>query len=687
MAILLENFGEQIYNFKHVGSFGIFKSGGSFPIEYLLTSFSPAELSQLTFAGELSPEKIQFELLMQRNIDEQRVRLEMEPYLAPNFNKLTPEEIQSRIVYFPPLLAAMVPTKGKTIENYYANESGKIVADDTDGQKAIKHIIREWHGFFKLIYFPSNHPQACRFQLETPEGFTEVGVQCEPVQLETCLASGKQTGVRLVMIDGQHRLFTLQKVYEKQPQLFEHMRVPVCILLAPKATLKKNQADAPARVPTVQEVFRHLFVDLNSTAQCVSGHFKILLSDNSLGNLICRQFCNDILNNRGSEGLAVIEWNIKTKRESIQLIRSYSLTSIIILYKALSDSIGHKKMLIKYLLKLDEVTKALDLTSGENDTDSEIQWNKISLSQKNIFEGQVKKYLVPCLELILFGCQGFANAFEIFCHHLNKLKDLAKSQQPESSDAQQVVNQILDYIPIKEGKMFKSARVLYRDFELAVKQEKQGLTLFQYALFQRALFEAWAQVLDMARTFVPEPYRATCGFVKLVDLTFQKQGKFFSFEHVYMQHIVFSGKKFLVKEETRKVLMGLLIAHLANPFYSQQVVSEMQLTETEAKTLALKLQYLGEMFISKVMNAYGNARKRYFQANFRVDLSLSRVEREELIKAEEAQKLHQQEVKAGKREKTEVSEQFDRLVDKHIKAELELVTNVLKKNLGVSTTA
>jgi len=93
---------EQIYNFKRLGNYGVFQTGGSFPVEYLLTTFSAAELSKLTLARELYPDKLSFELLMQRELDEQRVFKEMEPYLNPNPNQVSPSELSQRVVYFPP---------------------------------------------------------------------------------------------------------------------------------------------------------------------------------------------------------------------------------------------------------------------------------------------------------------------------------------------------------------------------------------------------------------------------------------------------------------------------------------------------------------------------------------------------------------------------------------------------------
>jgi hypothetical protein len=677
---------EQLYNFKHVGNFGQFVSGCSFPIEYLLTTFSPEELSKLTFFRELSPDSVNFELLMQREIDEQRVCQKMEPYLNPSSKPFSDGETYSKAVYFPPLLAAIVPIKGGVMETYYTGENCKMVTDDTKAQTHPR-ISREWHGLFKLTYLLSQNPRAYRLQVEKDGNLTEVRVQKEPVQFEANLTSDKQVGVALVIIDGQHRLFALKQVYKKHPELLENIDVPVCILFAPESTVTKKEAYAPARVFTVPEVCRGLFVDINSTAELVGGHLNILLSDNTIGSLTCRQFCDYIFKQRGSEGLAVIEWNTNAKKASNQIIRTYSLTSVSIIYKALELCFVHRQRLLKYILQLDEVAKALYLTGDDSTpTDgSKIQWNNFTLSQKTILEKQVRKYLVPCLELLFFGNQEFTKAFEIFCHQLKAVKSVATSEQSDTLEARFILNQVLDYIPIKESQSYERALLIYRDFEVAVKQKREASVspLLQYALFQRALFEAWAQVLDIARTIVPNPLQATQGFVQLLDLAFRDQGAFFSFERLYMQQTVFLGNKFIAREGTRKILTNLLIAHLANPFYSKQVVNEMSLAESEAKKLAVKLEIKGQVAVSAVLRSIELARKKHFSAAYRFDLSIGSQERDDLIQAEEELKRHRQEVKKGQRLKTEVSKQFDIFVADSVKANLELATAQLKKHLFV----
>lgn len=679
----LESFGEeQIYNFERIGSFGRFYSGESFPIEYIMTSFSSADLSELTFARDIRPDKIDFELLMQRDIDEERVRLEMEPYLNPSREKLMATEIRARAVFFPPLLAAIVPTKGKVMEAYYNDEKFDIILE-----AGKEHVIREWQGLFKLTYFSSSNPHAYRLNIHTDDQTTEIGVQCEPVKLEIRLAKGKQSGAKLIIIDGQHRLFTLKQVYEKHSQLVENIGVPVCILFAPNATVGKNQEYAPYRAPTVPEVFRHLFVDVNNTAKQVGGHFNILLSDDSIGSIVCRKFCDQILNNYGAEGLAVIEWNTKTKNDSTKITRAYSITSIGIIYKALESSIGNRKILLKYVLKLDEVKTQLYPNGDDEEIELDypiLKWNKFSLSQKNIIEAQVKKYLIPCLELIFFKTDEFASTFEIFYNELNSIKKLAQSDKQDALDARQVVNQILDYMPIGEGKSFESARLVYRNFESKVRNAKteQISPMLQYALFHAAIFEAWALMLNMASCFVLEPLEVTKGFVKLLNLALADRGQFFVFEQLYMQHTIFNGTKIIVRQDTRKILTQLLMAHLVNPFYAKQVCSEIGVKENNSKKLLLKkLKEKGQAAMVEFPKYYEIARKKTFKANYRVYLSIDGKERTDLAEAEVEQKRHMREVKEGSRAKTDVSDRFDVLVDKHVKSDVNIAKKALKNSL------
>ena len=77
------------------------------------------------------------------------------------------------------------------------------------------------------------------------------------------------------------------------------------------------------------------------------------------------------------------------------------------------------------------------------------------------------------------------------------------------------------------------------------------------------------------------------------------------------------------------------------------------------------------------------ARKRTFKANYRLYLSLSGEEREELAQAEAEQKRHQPEVKTGKRTKLNTVNRFEQLVDNYISQEVEIAVAALKNNLAI----
>ncbi|WP_135005517.1 MULTISPECIES: hypothetical protein, partial [Pseudomonas syringae group] len=90
------------YEFKKEGAFGVFKTNGSVPIEYFMTSFKVDDLTFLSYAKDVNTD-LNFDYLIQRDIDEDRARAEISQYLAAKEG-----EAQKEIVFLPPLLVAVV---------------------------------------------------------------------------------------------------------------------------------------------------------------------------------------------------------------------------------------------------------------------------------------------------------------------------------------------------------------------------------------------------------------------------------------------------------------------------------------------------------------------------------------------------------------------------------------------------
>ena len=133
------------WNFSKNGSFGHFKTDVSVPIEYVMTTFTTDQLSKLSFARNIQTE-LNFDLLIQRDIDEKRAIEEISQYISPKDETKKRDEI----VFLPPLLVAVVGTKqGKQLIEYYPNEH---TVKDKDEYSDI--YLREWGTLFRVTYYP-----------------------------------------------------------------------------------------------------------------------------------------------------------------------------------------------------------------------------------------------------------------------------------------------------------------------------------------------------------------------------------------------------------------------------------------------------------------------------------------------------------------------------------------------------
>lgn len=216
-----------------------------------MTTLKSSELDSLTFARDIKPSTIDFEQLLQRDIDEERVKTEIEPYIMSP--KLTAAEAMSKTVFFPPLLVAAVPVNRKKMEEYY---SSQVIDQENE-----KKIVREWTGLFKLNLGKDG---GYMFKPSLIDDL-QLSVSKEPAHIEINLSNGIEKGIKLIVIDGQHRLKALNDIYKNDPDALRELAIPICILFSPNSTeavsLKLN--NETFSVPTVSEIFRQLFVDVN----------------------------------------------------------------------------------------------------------------------------------------------------------------------------------------------------------------------------------------------------------------------------------------------------------------------------------------------------------------------------------------------------------------------------------------
>lgn len=678
----MDTFGEQqVYDIDFIGSYGRFSSGGSFPIEYIQTSLSMADLADLSFARDIKPKTLDFDLLMQRDIDEERVKRDMEPYLDP---KLTDEEIRSKVIFFPPLLVAVIPIKGKSMEEYYPDEIGVIAPDNK--------IVREWSNIFKLSYFPSEAPNAYKISSISNDGseFDKL-VSKAPVRFQARSTKGGREGAALIIIDGQHRMFALKQVYEKRPELIEDLVIPVCILFSPNSTRHHKNIIGLEKVPSVPEVFRHLFVDVNTTMEQVGGHFTILLSDDDIGSLACRGLCNFILSEEGKRGLAVIEWNTKSKKDSTIIKRSRSQTSIGLIEQALSELFTKNRstliLRMKYILHLEDIESHLYLEDENEDEPLKIEWDRFSSRQRKHLKKQIEKYLVPSIFNLLFKSKYFGQLYTIFKEELQKVEEISEGNSSEKLYARNLLEEIIDYIPIKKGGSYTASLIMSQSLEESVKYRKATETpeILKYAIFQRALFQVWGKLIDICREVKYEikSENLTNGLIQLLDTALENNGYIFQTSRSYMQHSVFRVTTIIPTNTTRDVLSWIILSCLGERSCAKEICNILQVNNNELDNLVERLVDSGRSYAALFMEHFTKKRKIVFKKAFPLDFAaLTSDEIEELLALEQQERHQLQQVKEGKLKRNDVKRVFDEAVNSYVKEDVSRAVLELKNALG-----
>ncbi|WP_240882617.1 DNA sulfur modification protein DndB, partial [Pseudomonas aeruginosa] len=447
---------------------------------------------------------IDFDLLMQRDIDEDRVKNKIAPYLDPGLGENG--ELKNsgpRALFFPPLLVAIAPVEGKEMKGYYEDE----VCEFSDDKKI---AYRKWgKNLFKITYQISKSANAPLIDTFDSEG-NKTKFYAKPGQVifEGWKAKGTSPGVRLIVIDGQHRLKALQEVYKRGDGVLDDLLIPICLLYAPKSQYRL----AGEGVLSVPEVFRQLFVDVNNTAETVGGHFNILLKDNNIGSLICRKFCAKLLaGESGRERLAVVEWNTKKFKDSTNIVRRYSLTSIGVIEKALRENFKKASTELDYWLNLNGVQDSLYPSDQEKGSFEcpVVDWDTFNSRQRLVLSEQVSSFAVPLLEKVFFKSNAYSFVFATFKQKLDVLEKKCDDPGKGLNVYTAAYEQILDYmqIPVDKTRENREALAAVRELgeQVALAVEEEGLEIILYALYQRALFALWFDLLKIGNLFNVQP--------------------------------------------------------------------------------------------------------------------------------------------------------------------------------------
>lgn len=671
--------------FEKWGTFGRFQAGLSYPIEYVLTTFNVSELHHLTLAQDLSPSEPDFELLMQRDIDVDRVDKQIVKYLSPD---KTEAELRTRPTFFPPLLAAIVPLKGREMLSYLPPE----VVEQSTLQEPGDALIRAWGKLVRITYY-KNHDGDGAFQFElSPNGNGaggEVNVDPFPVRVEIkeFPQFGNEEGIGLVVIDGQHRLSAITKLAKISPDLLKQLVVPVCLIIAPQSTEEKAYASSSLTL-SISRVFRELFVDVNKNAVAVGGHFNLLLADSDIGKLAVRLFCEQVLKKYQREGLSLVEWNVRSVKDATQITRRYSLTSIGVIELALAKAIGNKarnRGLLKRVLSLGLVEPQLYPSDTGYDYPKPVEWDRFSQAQKLILENQIKNELInQGLLRIFFEPEAFQNAFAQFSAVVGEYREsVTKKENFEAASA--VLQHVLEYRPIPDSNNVVRAELKKFGDTVAGRYEANTNGIIRYSVFQRAMIHAWLELVDFIRNRDDISLdQITSGFITLLNFCLNRELNMFSDRSRYMSHSVFKVPGVIKPSEgTRTALTALIHACLGNRKVLLDFLTQLGVSATDR--LQQELFDFGFSKATFFATHYRTQRREEFIASWVTDFRLPQDERDELQQLQERNdsvRKSFRDKKATKEEALAAESAFLTCVNRHVGADVELATKDLRDALG-----
>lgn len=226
------------FNQELKGVFGEFGAGAGVRALYLQSAIEPVRLDRISLLGDVEGSgKWSVRDLFQREVDQERVRRRLLPYLAA----------RDKVKFFNPLTLTLLPETGGSFEAPMPplEESTLIEGPYT------------WRGVFS----------GDDYRLRRVEGHPEFAT-----------LEWNDTRVRLVAIDGQHRLSALKRLWTDHATTGREdlagWRIPIVVVVF-------RGEERPKSLPRLVEVVRNLFVYINTTAQVVSPARQILLSDES----------------------------------------------------------------------------------------------------------------------------------------------------------------------------------------------------------------------------------------------------------------------------------------------------------------------------------------------------------------------------------------------------------------------
>ena len=561
------------------GSFGRFKTEHSYSLYYLTTSIPSSETSLLSTASELfKTDKTDFEELIQRDIDYSRVRNIANKYLSQG---------KDRVIFFPPLLASLVLLDNEgNIQKQYLTYEELFHTDEEIGET----LRGTWdHDGFQLDLPEADEDSSERKILWN-------GVEKHYYDFAAMLRINPRRA-KLVVLDGQHRLEAIRLIQKNEDQkpILSDIEIPICIVWPPDAVKRDGSNEL------MTQDFRELFVRINSEPKRVSGHFIALLKDDSYSAMATRRLADlfKSINFPGSwNRLHLLEWNTREDERVEVRTRDFSVTTISIVARALSEHL-FSQGLASELLFLDERSEEFQAV------DPEFSWDGVlDRTQKtkidDILKNQIDTYLVKALE-ILFRKPSPYQKLETA---LNSAFEKLNNKVNENNSSFIGLKKTLDSYIYKEDEIFEeSTKSAYSDFKSWIAYDQKDRIYF-LAVFQQALIRHFLNIAAVAITYdIRLPDVAEAAILSLEELALVSKDRFLGSERKYTRRMLWRNENVnfgsIWAKQAWLDILGSTLLHkqsrsaLVKSLKDSQHLDQHQANELDEKLIEMGIKHAG----------------------------------------------------------------------------------------------
>lgn len=277
-----------------------------------------------TFEKIIEDENWPVSQIIQREIDRDRIKEISDRYITS----------QGFLKYFPPLTIVLLPRDKDNNTIMTTFESINTTENNDDSMK--EHILKKWKTEYSINCNEDELANISKSAIITTysdglylvEVFPDVGYSLLVWDEERYFA---------IVIDGQHRLEALKYAEQKNKSVSSYYQDVVFLDVASKS-IERNESPI--------KVVRKIFVDINSNAKPVSLVRQFIMDDKDLASLFVQALVNDFDEDGSREGKflkpQLVDWHTMNLKHELP-----HLTSILILYQIMSDTMLNKKNLIK----------------------------------------------------------------------------------------------------------------------------------------------------------------------------------------------------------------------------------------------------------------------------------------------------------------------------------------------------